>query len=136
LERFRRKARAAATLSHRGIFPVYDVGVLSGIPFLTMAYVEGQTLAALLKAGPPPAPRQAAALVRKLAAALAEAHLRGVIHPDLKPPNVMIAEGGGSRHPHGGPHPCRGQRPLCPVMTRSSCGWEKRGGSGWPSQGV
>jgi hypothetical protein len=94
LERFRREARAAATLSHPGICSVYDVGVQDGIPFLTMAYVEGRTLAALLKAGPPPAPRQAAALVRKLAGALAEAHRRGVIHRDLKPSNVMIAADG------------------------------------------
>ena len=55
-----------------------------------MAFVEGQTLAERLKNGPPLGHRHAAALVRKLALALHDAHGCNVIHRDLKPANVMI----------------------------------------------
>ncbi len=90
LERFYREARAAATLAHPNICPVYDVGEVGGVPYLTMAYVEGKPLAAFLKDGKPVLAAQAAAVVRKLALALQEAHARGVLHRDLKPANVMI----------------------------------------------
>ena len=65
-----------------------------GIAYLTMAFVEGQTLAARLKAGPPLGQRHAAALVRKLALALHDAHGCNVIHRDLKPANVIINQRG------------------------------------------
>jgi predicted Ser/Thr protein kinase len=90
LERFYREARAAATLSHPNICPAYDVGEVNGTHYLTMAYVEGKPLSEYLQPGKSVAQRQAAALVRKLALALHEAHARGVIHRDLKPANVMI----------------------------------------------
>jgi Protein kinase domain len=87
--RFHRAAKAAAGLSHPNICPVYDVGCLHGLHYLTMAYVEGETLAARLADGPPPA-REAAGLVYSLALALREAHDRGVLHGNLKPSNVML----------------------------------------------
>jgi class 3 adenylate cyclase len=90
LERFYREARAAATLNHPNICQVYDVGDVGGVPYLTMAYVEGQTLAELASTPPGLSPRQAAALVRALALALHEAHAKGVIHRDLKPSNILI----------------------------------------------
>jgi serine/threonine protein kinase len=94
LERFYREARAAAKLHHANLCPLYDVGAIDGIPYLTMAFVEGQTLAERLKAGPPLGQRHAAALVRKLALALHEAHCCNVIHRDLKPANVMLNQRG------------------------------------------
>jgi formylglycine-generating enzyme required for sulfatase activity len=90
LQRFYREARAAATLHHPNICPVHDVGEHDGIPYLTMAYIEGRTLAARLQDGEPLPQREAAEIVRKLALALQEAHAKGVIHRDLKPANVMI----------------------------------------------
>jgi serine/threonine protein kinase len=84
------EARAAATLHHPNICPVHEVGVHDGVPYLTMDFVEGQPLADLLAGGKPVPQRQAAALVRKLALALQEAHAKGVVHRDLKPSNVMI----------------------------------------------
>jgi serine/threonine protein kinase len=90
LERFYREARAAATLSHPNLCAVYDVGQVEGIPYLTMAYVEGRPLSDFIDPKKPIAPRQAAAVVRKLALAMQEAHAKGVIHRDLKPANVMI----------------------------------------------
>jgi serine/threonine protein kinase/CubicO group peptidase (beta-lactamase class C family) len=90
LERFRQEARAAATLHHPNICPVYEVGEIDGTHYLAMAYIEGKSLAELIRAGKPWTVRQIVALVRKMAQALAETHKRGVIHRDLKPGNVMI----------------------------------------------
>jgi anti-sigma factor RsiW len=90
LERFYREARAAATLSHPHLCPVHDVGEIDGVPYLTMAYVEGRPLTDFIDPKKPLPPRQATVLVRKLALALHEAHARGVIHRDLKPANVLI----------------------------------------------
>jgi predicted Ser/Thr protein kinase len=90
LERFYREARAAATIDHPNICPVYDVSEINGIHHVTMAYIDGRRLSDLIEGGKPLPPRQVAALVRKLALALAEAHRHGVIHRDLKPSNVMV----------------------------------------------
>jgi hypothetical protein len=89
LERFYREARAAATVLHANVCPVYDVGQVDGVPYLTMAFIEGRPLGQFA-AQRPLTPKQATFLVRKLALALAEAHKRGVIHRDLKPANVMV----------------------------------------------
>jgi len=89
-DRFFREARAAATLEHPNICQVYDVGTIDGIHYLTMAYIEGQSLTAFTKDGQRLAPRQVAILGRQLALALAEAHQHGIIHRDLKPSNVML----------------------------------------------
>ena len=70
-KRFYREARAAATLRHPNICPVFDVGEFQGIPYLTMAYIEGKSLADLLRPAKPSRVKQTATLVRKLALALA-----------------------------------------------------------------
>ena len=93
-QRFLGEARAAATIEHPNICPLYDVGEVNGTPYLTMAYVPGLSLAQLLEALAPLPERQAAALVRQLAAALQAAHERGIIHRDLKPSNIMINQRG------------------------------------------
>jgi serine/threonine protein kinase len=90
LERFYREARAAASLLHQNLCPLYDVGEVNGTPYLTMGYIEGKPLSEVLKHGTPPTPRQAAVLVRKIALALEEAHRANVIHRDLKPANIMM----------------------------------------------
>jgi formylglycine-generating enzyme required for sulfatase activity len=88
-DRFLCEARAAAQLHHPNICPVYDVGRVGGVPYLTMAYIEGKPLSP--RAGfQLICPRRAAAMVRTLALALAKAHDKGVIHRDLKPSNILI----------------------------------------------
>ncbi len=88
--RFQAEARAAATVHHPNICPVFEVGEAESQPYLTMAYLEGETLAARLRrTGPMPIP-EAIALVRTVARAMAEAHDRGIVHRDLKPANIMI----------------------------------------------
>jgi predicted Ser/Thr protein kinase len=95
IERFKREARTAATLRHPNLCPIYDVGQIDGRLYLTMAYVEGRSLAELIRSGSGDEwlpERPVADLVRKLALALEEAHAKGVIHRDLKPANIMVGE--------------------------------------------
>ena len=83
------EARAAAQLQHEGIVKVYELGDHRGTPFLTMEYVAGSSLDALLEAGTLSAER-AARYVRAVAEAIHSAHARGVLHRDLKPANILI----------------------------------------------
>lgn len=90
-QRFFREACAAASVQHPNLCPVYDVGEMDGKLFLTMAYVEGRPLNDVIRAHRKPLQqREIAALVRKLALALEEAHRNKIIHRDLKPANVML----------------------------------------------
>jgi serine/threonine protein kinase len=89
-QRFFREARAAAAIDHPNICPVYDVGIIDETFFISMAYIDGKTLAHLMhEAGSFPQ-KEAADLVRRIALALDEAHANGVVHRDLKPNNIMI----------------------------------------------
>ncbi len=94
VQRFEREARAAAALHHPGICPIFDVGEIDGVRFLTMAWIQGKPLSTFVSEEKPLSRRQAASVVRKLAIALQEAHHHGVVHRDLKPANVMIDKSG------------------------------------------
>ncbi|GAB5403030.1 MAG: hypothetical protein Aurels2KO_12610 [Aureliella sp.] len=93
IQRFRSEAEAAAALTHPGIVPIYEVGMLDGLVFYTMAYIEGQSLAELVEAGPLE-PNEATRIVQKLSTAVAHAHQAGVFHRDIKPANVLIDRSG------------------------------------------
>lgn len=90
LNRFRAEARMAAALDHPGIVPIHEAGEIDGLPYFSMSYIEGTSLAEQVKAGPTPA-HEVARLVRKIAEAVAYAHAQGVIHRDLKPANILLA---------------------------------------------
>jgi serine/threonine protein kinase len=90
LDRFYREARVAATLNHPNLCPVYDVGQIDGIHYLSMEYIQGRPLSDSIDPERPMPPRRAAVVVRKLALALEVAHSRGIVHRDLKPANIMI----------------------------------------------
>jgi serine/threonine-protein kinase len=92
-QRFERESRALAALSHPHICRVFDVGRESGVDFLVMEYLEGETLAARLAKGPLPLD-QALRHGVEIAGALAQAHRRGVLHRDLKPGNIMLTRSG------------------------------------------
>ncbi|MGA8910905.1 MAG: serine/threonine-protein kinase, partial [Acidobacteriaceae bacterium] len=91
--RFQREARALAKLSHAHIAAVHDAIEHDAADFIVMELVAGESLAAKLKLGALPV-REATAIALQVAEALEEAHDRGVIHRDLKPPNVMITPKG------------------------------------------
>lgn len=90
MQRFYREARSAATLQHPNICAVYDVGEINGTHYISMAYIEGQPLSDLVRAEKQPPVAALLKVVRKVALALHEAHLQGLIHRDLKPANIMI----------------------------------------------
>ncbi|HKA06888.1 MAG TPA: serine/threonine-protein kinase, partial [Gemmataceae bacterium] len=91
-ERFLREARAAATLQHANICPVYDVGEIDGASYMTMAFIEGRSLAEVLRDQVRVDSRTIALLLRKIALALHQAHRKQVVHRDLKPGNIMLTE--------------------------------------------
>jgi predicted Ser/Thr protein kinase len=88
--RFQQEARAAARLHHPNLCPVFDIGWLDGKPYLTMPFLEGRTLAEVLREGRHFEADEAANLVRILALALDEAHHQGIVHRDLKPSNILL----------------------------------------------
>ncbi|MBK6518926.1 MAG: serine/threonine protein kinase [Polyangiaceae bacterium] len=90
--RFEREAIAGAHVNHPNVASASDFGKFDGDSyFLILEYIEGTTLSDLIKQGPFE-PLRAAKLARQLAAALGAAHLRGIVHRDVKPKNVMICE--------------------------------------------
>ncbi|MEO7420890.1 MAG: Stk1 family PASTA domain-containing Ser/Thr kinase [Ornithinibacter sp.] len=92
--RFRREARAAASLSHPNVVGVYDQGRDGDHIFLAMEMVPGQTLREVLQAEGPLSPRAALDILEPVLMALAEAHHEGLIHRDVKPENVIIKDNG------------------------------------------
>ncbi len=94
VERFRREARAAASLSHPNIVAVYDWGREGDTYYIVMEFVDGKTLRELLREGGRLHYRRAAEIASEIALALDAAHRQGVIHRDIKPGNVMIARAG------------------------------------------
>ena len=91
--RFQIEVEAVARFQHPNIVQLHDVGEHDGLPFLSLEFCDGGSLAERLRTRPLP-PREAATIVEKLARAMHYAHLRGVVHRDLKPANVLLtAEG-------------------------------------------
>ena len=94
VSRFRREAKAAASLSHPNVVAVFDQGQDDGHVFLAMEYVPGLTLREVLTAEGPLSPRAALDVLESVLMALAEAHAKGLIHRDVKPENVIINDNG------------------------------------------
>jgi serine/threonine protein kinase len=94
IENFLNEARTVAKLDHSGIVPVYDAGRQEdGSPFVVMKYVDGRSLAEVLR-GDRPSPKQAVEWMIEVAEAVGYAHRRGYVHRDLKPANILIDSAG------------------------------------------
>jgi hypothetical protein len=96
IERFTLEARAVAKLAHPQIVVIHDVGCYSDQHFYSMEFVEGQSLAAVIRNGPVPG-RKAAEYVEQIARGLHFAHQNGIVHRDVKPSNVLIDDTGRAR---------------------------------------
>jgi eukaryotic-like serine/threonine-protein kinase len=92
--RFGREARAAAALHHPNIVAVFDSGADGDLQYLVMEYVEGQSLAGLLRREGVLEPRRAAEVGRQVCLALAAAHAAGLVHRDIAPGNVLVDPAG------------------------------------------
>jgi len=110
-QRFEREARAVSSLSHPNICTLHDIGHQSGVDFLVLEYLEGETLDKRLTKGPVPLEELLRCAVQ-MADALEKAHRQGIIHRDL------------SASPRG---PCR-SRSCCAALCRWRMPWKRRTG--------
>jgi serine/threonine-protein kinase len=92
-ERFLREVRVAASLQHPGILPLFDSGEIQGVPWYVMPLVAGETLRQRLTRERQLPVDDAVRIARQVAAALAHAHQQGIVHRDVKPENILLADG-------------------------------------------
>ena len=96
LTRFQTEARAVARLQHPHIVQIFEVGEHEGLPFFSLEFCAGGSLAGKLK-GNLPSPREAARVLEQIARGMQTAHEQGIIHRDLKPANVLLTQDGTPR---------------------------------------
>jgi serine/threonine kinase PknH len=89
-ERMKREARIAGSLQEPHVVPIHDYGEIDGQMFLEMRLIGGTDLDALLQRYGPLTPPRAVAIVSQIASALDAAHAAGVMHRDVKPPNILV----------------------------------------------
>jgi serine/threonine protein kinase len=94
VRRFESEARSAARLAHQNVVAVFDTGDDHGTLFLVMEYVPGLTMRDLIRAEAPMSPARALSVVEPVLHALAAAHDAGILHRDVKPENVLMADDG------------------------------------------
>jgi eukaryotic-like serine/threonine-protein kinase len=93
LQRFKQELILARKITHRNVIRIYDLGVAHGLRFITMEFIDGQDLSAVLEERML-TPSETVKILRQVCGALEAAHSEGVVHRDLKPQNIMIESGG------------------------------------------
>jgi len=93
VERFLQEIRIEASLDHPNIIPIFDAGEADGLPYYAMPYLEGESLRARLQRERQLAVEEAIAIAVQVAQALDAAHQQGVIHRDITPANILLADG-------------------------------------------
>ncbi len=91
-QRFKRELVLARQVTHKYVVRIHDLGEIAGIKYLTMPFVEGETLSHVLRRGGPPPLARVIKIAQQVAQGLAAAHEKGVVHRDLKPENIMIEQ--------------------------------------------
>ena len=94
IARFQREARVGAQLQHENLVRIYDFGESNGRYFLVMEYIEGKTIGTLISELGKIPPATAVRLARQVALGLEHAHLKGLIHRDVNPYNVLVTRDG------------------------------------------
>lgn len=94
VERFRREAQAAASLSHPNVVNIYDVGQQDDIHYIVMEYVRGENLKDIIRRNAPLPIHQALDISRQIAEALYHAHQNNIVHRDIKPQNILLTRDG------------------------------------------
>lgn len=90
-DRFAREIRLAANLQHPHIVPLFSAGIVDGLPYYTMPFVDGESLRSRLKSKRAIGPDESIQILRDTARALEYAHARGVVHRDIKPDNILLS---------------------------------------------
>jgi eukaryotic-like serine/threonine-protein kinase len=90
IERFRREAQSAASLSHPNVVAIYDRGEAEGTYYIAMELLDGRNIKELIVARGPAPPRIVVEYARQILAALAYSHRHGIVHRDIKPHNVVV----------------------------------------------
>ncbi|MEX2104617.1 MAG: protein kinase, partial [Bacilli bacterium] len=94
IERFRREAQSAASLSHSNVVSIYDVGQEEEIHYIVMEYIEGPTLKERIIERAPLPLQESIRIAIEIAEALENAHQNHIIHRDIKPHNILIGNNG------------------------------------------
>src|SRR5687767_3687322 len=93
LERFIREARSASALNHPNICTIYEINSEFDTPFIAMEYIEGETVASMIRRRRRD-PKQAVDIAVQVCGALADAHASGIVHRDVKPANIIVTSRG------------------------------------------
>jgi serine/threonine-protein kinase len=91
--RFLRESQLAASLDHPNVIPIYDADEVDGVLYLAMRYVSGPSLRELISERGSLSPDETVRIIEQIAGALDEAHRAGLVHRDVKPANILLAEG-------------------------------------------
>jgi tetratricopeptide (TPR) repeat protein/predicted Ser/Thr protein kinase len=94
LQRFKQELILARKVTHKNVVRIFDLGEAEGSRFITMEFIEGRDLHAVLRDKGKLPPDEAVAILRQVCRGLAAAHAEGVVHRDLKPHNIMVEENG------------------------------------------